>query len=187
MKKANALPFARMIHNKNRTPTGKRTATPAKKAAIYFAFGRDMQAKEAGQQRGEWIGPAGEPYSHADVLAWGREQSFQYEQTFQALLSVPEGWLTAGDYAEALRKAGQIPDFRLMTHDDTAHSHAHVLFFRDKRLQKEDFMRWHGRVQQELAALERKQLSGQEAVREQELSQPPVPEEEEKQITFGLG
>ena len=190
MKEATALPIARMIHNKNRTPTGKRTATPAKKAATYFAFGRDVQAKEEGRQRGEWTGPGGEQHSHAEVLAWSRAQSWQYAQTFQALLSVPEGRLTASDYAEALTNAGEIPDFRLMTHDDTAHSHAHVLFFRDKRLQKEDFMRWHGRVQQELAALERKQLAGWEADKEQHLSPSAMPPEQikqEKNSGFGLG
>jgi hypothetical protein len=149
-----------MNHTRNRTATGRRSVAPAGKAAAYFAYGRDP-GKAGGRQRGEWVGPQGEAHSHQAVLAWARQLARRHENTSQALLSVPEGRLSAADYAQALNQSEQIGDYRLVVHNDTAYSHAHVLFFRDKQLDKEAFLRWHEAVRQELAALEKKQLAEQ--------------------------
>lgn len=157
MAKADSLPLVRMAHTRNRTPTGKRTATPARKAAVYFAFGQANQA--TGRQRGEWLGPGGQRHQHEAVLAWAQRQAKQYEHTFQALLSVPQARLTGGDYARALAAAGQTEGWRMVVHNDTDYSHAHVLFFRDKRLPRDRFDRWQTQVQQALATLEEKRLA----------------------------
>ena len=161
MTKADPLPLVRMEHTRNRTPTGKRTATPARKAAVYFAFGQANQAanQAAGQQRGEWLGPGGERHKHEEVLVWAQNQAKQHEHTFQALLSVPQARLTGGDYARALEAAGQIAGWRMVVHNDTDYSHAHVLFFRDKRLPRDQFDRWQTQVQQALVTLEEKRLA----------------------------
>ena len=171
MAETNVLPIARMIRTRNRTRTGKRTSTPAKKAAAYFAFGPSLQEQVERRQRGEWIGPGGERHSHEAIMEWVTDQARRHEYTFQAMLSVPEGRMTAVDYAQAIEQGGHIADWRLVVHDDTAHSHAHVLFFRDKRLEKEHFIRWHNRVRQELAALEQKRLAGQAIEPEQAAEQ----------------
>lgn len=168
-------PLVRMIHTRNRTLTGRRTATPARKAATYIAFGRDKQAQEASRQRGAWIGPGGQQHSHEATLTWAEGQAKEQAQTFQALLSVPKGRLTAADYARALEQAGQIADFRLMVHNDTAYSHAHVLFFRDKRIEKEAYLRWQEQVRQELALAEQKQLAGQAVEQEAAVQQEESP------------
>lgn len=164
-------PITRVRHTRNRTPTGKRTATPARKAATYIAFGKDKQDQIAGRQRGTWIGPGGRQHSHEATVSWAEGQARQQDQTFHALLSVPKGRLTATDYTRALEQAGQIPDFRLMVHNDTTYSHAHVLFFRGKRLDKESYLRWQEQVQRELAAAEQKQLAGQTAEQEAAVQQ----------------
>lgn len=158
MAKANPLPVVRMAHARNRTPTGKRTATPARKAAVYFAFGQKAN-QATGQQRGEWLGPGGEQHKHEDVLAWAQSQARQHEHTFQALLSVPQARLTGEDYARALEAAGQTEGWRMVVHNDTDYSHAHVLFFRDQRLPRDQFERWQTQVQQALVTLEGKRLA----------------------------
>lgn len=158
MAKADPLPVVRMKHIRNRTPTGKRTVTPARKAAVYFAFGQQANQAE-GKQRGEWLGPGGERHKHEEVLAWAQGQARQHEHTFQALLSVPQARLTGGDYARALEAAGQTEAWRMVVHNDTNYSHAHVLFFRDKRLPRDQFDRWQAQVQQELVVLEEKRLA----------------------------
>ncbi len=151
-------PLVRMQHARNRTPTGKRTATPARKAANYFAFGRDANQAD-GKQRGEWLGPGSEEHQHEDVLAWAQSQARQHEHTFQALLSVPQARLTGADYARALEATKQIEAWRMVVHNDTNYSHAHVLFFRDQRLPRAQFDRWQAQVQKALAVLEEKRLA----------------------------
>jgi len=148
------LPFVRLTYSRNRTPRGKRTATPARRAARYFAFGHGREAAHGGEQRGRWFGPDGRTHDHEAVLAWIAAQARQHVYTFQALLSVPDGRLQAEDFTRAMQEGKTIDDWRLLSHDDTAYSHAHVLFFRNSRLDKASFAGWQERVRRELAALE---------------------------------
>lgn len=160
-------PIVRVQGVRNRTQTGKRTSKPAQKAAIYFAFGREArtQATQTQEhQRGQWLGPGGELYSHEAAFIWSQEEAINHEYTFQALLSVPQGRLTPQDYGEALDQAGILQDWRLIVHNDTSYSHAHVLFFRDKRIEKEQYLRWQADVRQALATSEQQRLSEPEAV-----------------------
>ncbi len=160
-------PIVRAQSVRNRTQLGKRTSKPARKAAIYFAFGREARGQVTQtqeQQRGQWLGPGGETHSHEAALIWAQEAAKNHEYTFQALLSVPQGRLTPQDYGEALERAGILRDWRLMVHNDTAYSHAHVLFFRDKRIEKEQYLRWQADVRQALALREQQRLSEPEAV-----------------------
>lgn len=156
------LPFVRLTYSLNRTPTGKRTATPARRAARYFAFGHGREAARGAEQRGRWVGPDGQAHDHEAVLAWAAAQARDHAYTFQALLSVPEGRLRAEDFARAMQEGQTIDDWRLLSHDDTAYSHAHVLFFRNSRLDKESFAGWQERVRRELAALEAASLQAGE-------------------------
>ena len=158
MSKASPHPVVRMQHTRNRTPAGRRTVTPARKAAVYFAFGQDTNRAD-GKQRGEWLGQGGEQHKHEDVLAWAQQQARQHEHTFQALLSVPQARLLGEDYARALESAKQIEEWRMVVHNDTDYSHAHVLFFRARRLPRAQFDHWQTQVQQALVALEAKRLA----------------------------
>lgn len=162
------LPFVRLTYVANRTPTGRRTATPARRAARYFAFGHDREAAPDAEQRGRWVGPGGQTHDHEAVLAWIAAQAREHVYTFQALLSVPEGRLQAEDFSRAMQEGKTIDDWRLLSHDDTAYSHAHVLFFRNSRLDKESFAGWQERVRRELAALEAASMrAGARSVAEQ--------------------
>lgn len=163
------LPFIGVRMHENRTPTGRRTSTPAKRAALYFAFGRDKQAQLEGRQRGEWLGPDGRSQSHDQVMAWAKQEALGHRYTCQAILSVPQGELTPEQFCRAMGQGGEISDWRLIAHQDTQHSHAHVLFFRDKRLDKETFLSWQTDVRTELARLEQQQLDNRAANQEQEM------------------
>lgn len=163
------LPFIGVRLHENRTPTGRRTSTPARRAARYFAYGRDKQAELEGQQRGEWLGPDGRIQAHDKVTAWAKQEALGHRYTFEAILSVPQGQLTPEQFCQAMQRGGEISDWRLMGHQDTKHSHAHVLFFRDKRLDKETFLSWQTDVRTELARLEQQQLNDQSARQEMEL------------------
>lgn len=161
--KQRALPMIRVTATENRTPTGRRSAVSARKATAYFAFGNERKDRQSEEQRGEWYGPDGATHEHETVVTWAAEQAKAHRYTFQALLSVPEGRLRPLDYCRALAAGGseQIDEWRMVAHDDTDYSHAHVLFFRDQRIQKDQYLEWRARVQEELAALEQKQLDGQ--------------------------
>jgi hypothetical protein len=172
------LPVARMTYHINRSPSGRHSARPARRWATYFAFGPDREAIAEGRQRGEWYGPLGQEHTHEAVLAWAESNARTFRYTWQALLSVPEGRLDAPAFTRALQAAGEINDWRLVVHDDTDYSHAHVLFFRDKRMEKEQFTRWHNQVRTELAAQVVSQERGYERGQEQPDSQPEIAEQQ---------
>lgn len=154
-------PVVRIMAVRNRTKTGKRSSRAARRAAHYFAFGQNIRQQilaNQPQQRGQWLGPNGKLYCHEEALIWAKQNAKANEYTFQALLSVPQGRLTSQDYGAALEEAGLLPDWRLVMHADTRYSHAHILFFQDKRIAKEQYLRWQEAVQQALSAREQQRL-----------------------------
>lgn len=159
-------PFIHVRTQENRTPTGRRTSTPARRAALYYAFGRDKEAQLEGRQRGEWLGPDGRTRTQEEVMAWVRDGAMNSRYTFQGILSVPEGDLTAAEFNRAMRQGVQIKDWRLIAHDDTKHRHAHVLWFGDKRLEKKTFLAWQAEVRAELVRLEEQLTNGRAAEQE---------------------
>jgi hypothetical protein len=153
------IPFINVRTQENRTPTGRRTSTPAKRAAIYYAYGNqqnvgDKEAQLEGRQRGQWLGPDGSVHTQEEVMAWVKANALEHRYTFQGILSVPEGALTAAEFGQALHKGGQTEDWRLISHEDTKHRHAHVLWFGDKRMGKKAFLSWQAEVRAELVRLE---------------------------------
>ncbi len=160
MSRKATVPFIGIRLHENRTPTGKRTQTPAKRAALYFAYGseRTPQGKEArltGNQRGEWMSPDGRVQTHDEVMTWLRAESFRHRYTFEAILSVRDGDLTGEAFCKAMGQGEAINDWRLMMHNDTNNSHAHVLFFGDKRMEKKKYLAWQAEVRAELVAQEK--------------------------------
>lgn len=158
------IPFIGVRVHENRTAGGRRSSAAARRAARYFAFGRERrlgQAMDREAHRGEWHGPDGTKRSHEEVMGWIRKEALQHKYTFEAILSVQEGALTAADFTRAMQQGGEVEAWRLMVHEDTDYRHAHVLFFGDKRLAKEDFLNWQQRVREELSRLEERHLDGQ--------------------------
>ena len=156
------IPFIGVRIHRNQTPTGRRTSTPARRAAQYYAYGRDLALEREGKQRGLWYGPDGQIQSHQEVLSWARQEALSRRYTFEALLSVQQGALTAADFCQAMQQGEAIPDWRLLMHRDTGYRHAHVLFFRDKRLDKGRFLAWQQQVREALLQLEKQQLAEQQ-------------------------
>ena len=156
----------------NRTPSGRRSATRARKLAQYFALGRG-RAKEQELQphRSQWLDQAGRPCTHEEVLQWVREQGMSHEMTYQFILSVKEMELTAEAFNRAMAAGGPLFDeWRLIQHTDTQYPHAHALAFGDQPVQVkgEAFQSWWLAVRQ---ALEREQVVAIEMQREQALEQ----------------
>ena len=156
----------------NRTPSGRRSATKARKLAQYFALGRGRaHEQELRPQRGQWLDPAGRLCRHEEVLQWVREQGMSHEMTYQFILSVKETELSAEAFNRAMAAGGPLfEEWRLIQHTDTDYPHAHALAFGDQPVQVkgEAFQSWWQAVRQ---ALEREQAVAIEMQREQALEQ----------------
>jgi hypothetical protein len=156
----------------NRTPTGKRSATKARKLAQYFALGRGREKEQALRpQRGQWLDQDGQRCTHEEVLQWVRQQGMSHELTHQFILSVKETQLTAEAFNRAMAAGGELfADWRLIRHEDTRYPHAHALAFGQKEvhIKSEAFQSWWQAVRQ---ALEREQVAAQELQHEQALEQ----------------
>lgn len=167
-------PFINVRTQENRTPTGRRTSTPAKRAALYYAYGgeQNVRYKETqleGRQRGEWLGPDGRVHTQEEVMDWVKANALAHRYTFQGILSVPEGELSAAEFGQAMQKGGRAEDWRLISHQDTRHRHAHVLWFGDKRMGKKAFLSWQAEVRAELVRLEQQQTNDRAAQQGMEL------------------
>lgn len=183
-------PFIGVQMHENRTATGRRSSTPAKNAALYFAYGREQQNQLEGKQRGEWWGPDGRTHEHETVMAWAKQEALHHHYTFQAILSVPQAELNPEQFCQAMAQSQEIAEWRLMMHQDTKHRHAHVLFFRDKRLDKKSFLAWQTAVRQELSRLEQQQLSSlntpiQEEIAQQELALDDATQRIRQEVNLG--
>ena len=62
----------------------------------------------------------------------------------------------------AMQQGEAIADWRLLVHRDTAYRHAHVLFFRDRRLEKGEFLAWQHQVREALLQLEKQHTAEQQ-------------------------
>ena len=172
MNNAQTKNIVRLDWLSNRTPSGRRSATKARKLAQYFALGRGRaKEQELRPQRGQWLDPTGRPCRHEEVLQWVREQGTSHEMTYQFILSVKETELTAEAFNRAMAAGGSLFDeWRLIQHTDTQYPHAHALAFGDRPVQikSEAFQSWWQAVRQ---ALEREQAVAIEMLREQALEQ----------------
>lgn len=169
MSKSKTTNIVRMDWLTNRTPTGRRSATKARKLAQYFALGRGREKEqELRPQRGQWLDPDGRACTHEEVLQWVRQQGMSHELTHQFILSVKETELTPEAFNRAMAAGGPLfPEWRLIQHEDTRYPHAHALAFGNKPVQirSEAFQSWWLGVRE---ALEQEQAAARELQLEQE-------------------
>ena len=119
-------------YDKTRTKKGNISRSAVQKAVYYAMYGHPapfdkLRASTPDQlPRGEWYSSAGAE-KHGHVVNW------------------------AEDFAAALQKDSQnlFPDFRLVVHQDTQHTHTHVLAFRDKTLSKQQFFQLYDEAQKD--------------------------------------
>jgi hypothetical protein len=172
MSKSRTTNIVRLDWLSNRTPTGRRSATKARKLAQYFALGRGREKEQKLRpQRGEWLDQTGRQCTHEEVLQWVRQQGMSHEMTYQFILSVKETQLTEEAFNRAMAAGGPLfAEWRLIPHDDTRYPHAHALAFGNQPvpIKSEAFQSWWQAVRQ---ALEREQAAARELQREQALEQ----------------
>lgn len=172
MSKSKTTNIVRMDWLSNRTPTGRRSATKARKLAQYFALGRGREKEqELRPQRGQWLDQDGRACTHEEVLQWVRQQGMSHELTHQFILSVKETELTPEAFNRAMAAGGPLfSEWRLINHEDTRFPHAHALAFGNKPVQirSEAFQSWWQGVR---AALEQEQAAARELQLVQALEQ----------------
>ena len=122
-------------------------------------------------------------------MAWVKQEALQHRYTCHAIFSLRDGALTPQQFCQAMQQGGDIQDWRLMAHSDTAHSHAHILFFRDKRLHKQRYLAWQTAVREALSKMEKQQSSAvlnNEAVQEmQQTVVTPAKRGQRKEVGLG--
>ncbi|MCA9936742.1 MAG: hypothetical protein KC415_22560 [Anaerolineales bacterium] len=170
MSKSKATNIVRMDWLRNRTPTGRRSATKARRLAQYLAFGRGrLQEQMERPQRGKWLDESGQIISHENVLQWVKARGMENLFTQQFILSVKDAALTPEAFNRAMSAGGDLfPEWRLIQHEDSRHPHAHALAFGQEeiRIKSEAFRQWWLDVR---AALERERQAQIERERAQKL------------------
>ena len=146
MTRSKVTSIVRMDWLQNRTPTGKRSATKARKLAQYLAFGRGRQAEQMQRpQRGRWLDETGQLRTHQEVLAWVNRQGKEKQFTHQFILSVKDYPLAPEAFNRAMGASSDLfSEWRLISHDDAHYPHAHALAFghEEVRLKSEAFREW---------------------------------------------
>ena len=163
---ANAQSIVRLQTHANRTPTGRASATAARKLVQYLAYGRGRPAEQARRsQRGVWYGENGRSVHHDQVMGWVAQQGKSHRYTHQLILSVKDAHLSPAAYGQALQVEGApFAEWRLVVHQDTDHPHAHVIAFGDAeiRVTGPDFRHWWLAVRQELEKQQQHILAAQQ-------------------------
>ncbi len=178
MSKSKTTNIVRMDWLRNRTPTGKRSATKARKLAQYLAFGRGRLAEQMERpQRGQWLNESGQVVPHEEVIQWVKEQGMENLYTRQFVLSVKDITLTPEAFNRAMAAGGDLfREWRLIRHEDSRYPHAHALAFgqEEVRIKSEAFRQWWQAVR---AALERERQAQieQEQAQQQRLALSAVP------------
>lgn len=154
MTKSQMRNVVRMDWLRNRTQSGRRSATNALKLAQYFALGRGRAQEQAERpQRGQWLDQHGRPCRHEDVLAWVQTQGMHHELTHQFILSVADIPLSPQAFNRALAAGGPLfHEWRLIAHTDSRYPHAHALAFGDRpvAIKSEAFQSWWRSVRRAL-------------------------------------
>lgn len=159
----------------NHTPTGRASATGARRLAHYFAYGRGTRAQQQErEQRGQWYSEEGKQLRHEEVVEWVNREGKAHSHTHQFILSTRHGRLSPEAYGRALQAGGDLlRQWRLITHHDSEYAHAHVLAFGDEEIMVKDraFQEWALNVRRELARAQQHQLAEGEVAQQQEEQQ----------------
>lgn len=159
MSKEKTRAIAHSRYYKNETKKGTRTATKAQQGIKYYGYGvGDDKVEKA---RGHWYSSEGVT-THNDVRGWAAEQALENKYTYTLVLSLKDGQMKSTDFVEAMgqEKVKNVfgSNWRLITHYDSGHVHAHVIAFRDKTIQKKDFTAWTNDIKDYLTEREIDQI-----------------------------
>jgi hypothetical protein len=165
-------------YDKTRTKKGNVSRSAVKKAVYYAMFGHPEHNPDQ-LPRGEWFSSAGVE-KHGHILNWAEGSAVNHPYCYRLVLSLKEGQMRPEDFVAALQKDTQnlFADFRLVVHEDTQHTHAHVLAFRDKTLSKQEFYQWKKEVGRCLVELEQVRLKEAELAQAKQKRREAEQEEE---------
>ena len=167
---------------RNQSAHSHRSYQPVRGLVTYLTFGNVTERLlGTNEPRGVWVDQVGRSLSHTEVHTWAKEKvhRFRYDHAYQLLLSTGKGGLDSADFNTALRAGSHVSDvheWRMMTHHDTSHLHAHVILFRHEPLSKKQYLDWQQTMQlaldkRQLArSLEREQTFAQHIARDSEMS-----------------
>ena len=169
--------FVRAVLVRNRSPKGNPSFRPLRNYLSYLQQGSRLDQTQNGEVRGIWYGNNERStltqYGYEEVHAWAKAHSQQQMYTYQLLLSTRDGQLAPDNFHQTLLVANRswdIGSWRFIVHQDTAHQHAHALFFRDQRLPKTLFLQGQEAMHESLAqAVKRQQQEAEiEATRQRQ-------------------
>jgi hypothetical protein len=193
MSKAKSI--VRMEYFRNRTPTGRPSATAVRHLTMYLAYGRGRpQEQRERSLRGLWHDQSNTIQYHRDVLSWVEDLAKQNRFTYQFILSAKGQSLYEEQYNDALYSGGDLfSEWRLISHSDSRHAHAHVLAFDDREILINDpqFQSWCQRVREALAAFRDQHLELSQEQQQQieqliEFSEPQRQQSQRQQWGFEL-
>ena len=177
MKPPSLLAIVRGERIDNVSAKGGRSYAQVRGLLQYIAYGHHgEQLGQDPRQRGVWLDQTGRPHSHEAVQGWAKEKvhRFEYDHTYQLLLSTRDGGLISAEFNQAMQQGSdisQVQEWRLMVHDDTDHQHAHAILFSRDRLSPTQYKEWQQTMQSELAHLQTERqatLAQQTALTQQE-------------------
>jgi len=185
-----ATTIVRMESFQNLTPTGRRSATGARKLAMYLAYGRGRGMELAGRDmRGQWFSQGIRLVSHQSVLDWVLAQGKQQTFTHQFILSLKEGQPLSEEYCQAMQAGGDLfSNWHLIRHTDAKHSHAHVLAFGQREIRIKDplFQEWCQKVRYYLEQMQERWLEQQQALSLKEEITRTIHQEIDQELGLGL-
>jgi hypothetical protein len=173
----------------NQTPSGRPSATGARRLAQYFAYGRGTQAEQATrEQRGGWISEEGRRLEHEEVIEWVNQQGKAHRFTHQLILSARDARLSPEEFAEALKAGDLLQEWRLIAHEDSNYPHAHVLAFGDEPsiARGREFQEWCLAVRRALKPKQEQQLQYQQE-KQWQLALNERVRQAEKELSLGQG
>ena len=131
-----------------------------------------------------WLDHRGRAIREDEVRQWAKDKvhRYDYDNSYQLLLSTRHGGLTAEDFNQVMQEASDISgvyEWRAMLHDDTEHQHAHVILFRREKLTQAEYKEWQQTMQAELERLQNQRVQEQQL--QVEMTLEPAPEREVNQ------
>lgn len=177
MEQTPATSYVNALVVRNQSQNGNPSFSRLRYFVQYLQQGSRLEPDLGGEARGNWYGNGENgqlyAYHYPDVVDWAKENSHEHPYTYQLLLSTRDGQLTPHSFHQTMQAGSQAWDmgeYRFIVHEDTAHQHAHALFFSDRRLPKTLFLEGQQAMQESLAqAVKREQQEAEiEATRQRQ-------------------
>ncbi len=169
--------FVRAVVVRNQSQNGNPSFRPLSRYLQYLQTGSRLEQNDSDRARGIWYGnderASLTQYDYETVWEWAKRHSQQQAYTYQLLLSTRDGQLSPADFQQSMLVANRswdIGSWRFIVHEDTAHQHAHALFFSDRQLPKTLYLEGQQALHESLAqAVKRQQQEAElEVTRQRE-------------------